>query len=199
MKAKDYNLDWSEWFELDEKSPSGLVWNVPQYFKGTPNYTRVGQPVGSITKTKNNQYWVVGLSENYVRSTYQIHRIIWVMLNGSVSENNDVDHQDGDGLNNKHLNLREVPKSVNSRNKRMRRDNTTGVTGVHYIPEPNRNPKNISDRYGGCVIDVDGNALTKSYSIRLHGEETARQMAIDWYEKTRNETDTNYTERHGRD
>lgn len=192
MKAKDYNLDWSKWFELDEDSPSGLVWKVPQYFRGTPNYTRVGQPVGSILKTKNNEYWTVGLSDNYVRSTYQIHRIIWVMVNGTVEQDNDVDHRDGNGLNNKIDNLREVPKSINSRNSRKRSDNKSGTSCVVYITT------RTGSGYQANFYDLERKRHSKFFSESKYGLETSKQLAINWYDLKKEEMDNaGYTSRHG--
>lgn len=193
MKAKDYNRDdWHDLFEYDEASPSGLVWKVPQYFKGTPNYSRVGKPVGSKYNTKNNSYWAVGLSVDSVRATYLIHRVIWVMKNGAVDPHNDVDHLDGSGLNNAICNLRECSKSDNSRNMRKKVSNKTGVTGV------SRHQTKTSDGFRACVINQEGVLLRKFYSVNKYGESNAFDLACKWYKDKLEELDgAGYTERHG--
>lgn len=49
----------------------------------------------------------------------------------------EIDHADGDGLNNCRYNLRPATSSQNSHNIGMRADNTTGYKGVHRTPSPN--------------------------------------------------------------
>jgi len=44
----------------------------------------------------------------------------------------EVDHRDGDGLNNRRSNLREATKTQNRRNQRTSRANTSGFKGVSY-------------------------------------------------------------------
>lgn len=191
MKPKDYNLDWSKYFALDEASPSGLVWVIPQYFRGTPNYSRVGQPVGSIGKTKNREYWSVGLSEDWVRSTYLIHRVVWVMINGSVDLGNDIDHIDGNGLNNKISNLRECSKSLNNRNMKKRTDNTSGACGISY------QKTRTSEGWKATIVGVDGKKYGKYYSVLKYGD-SAKDLAVEWRIKKMLELDNaGYTETHG--
>lgn len=193
MKANDYNRDdWYDLFEYDETSPSGLVWKVPQYFRGTPNYSRVGKPVGSRTQSNDKSYWAVGLSNDYVRITYLLHRVIWVMKNGSVDPDNDIDHIDGDRLNNKIDNLRECSKSDNSRNLRKKANNTSGVTNV------SRQQTKTSDGFRACVINQEGVVLRKFYSVNKYGESNAFDLACKWYKDKLEELDgAGYTERHG--
>jgi hypothetical protein len=59
----------------------------------------------------------------------------------------EVDHIDGDGLNNRRSNLRAVTGQQNSRNARVRRDNTTGFKGVSCIKP---------DQKWRATINVDG-------------------------------------------
>lgn len=194
MQSKDYNIDWSAYFKLSPESESGLVWATPRYFNGTPNYGRIGSNVGSISKTKTNKYWTVGIGG---LGTFLVHRIIWVMLNGTVSEEKDIDHIDGNGLNNAYNNLREVEKSINSRNKRIRADNKTGVNGIYYDPGPKNNPKNISDRYSAQFSPEKGKTLTKSFSIRKYGEKEAFELALSWLENMKKLYKDSYSERNG--
>lgn len=58
------------------------------------------------------------------------HRVIFLMHHGYFPEN-DIDHIDRSRTNNNILNLREVARSCNVINSGLRRDNTTGVTGVY--------------------------------------------------------------------
>ena len=190
MKAKDYNRDWSTLFSLSSESESGLVWNCPRYFRGSPNFSRVGKPVGSIAKGKKNSYWSVGLGGD---GSYLIHRIIWVMLKGSVESKNDIDHIDGDGLNNKINNLRCVSKTINSRNSRKRSDNKTGKNGV------SQTTTKTGGGHQANVIDIDGKRHSKFFSDTKYGFEESFNLAVKWYDSKIKEIGyAGYSSRHGK-
>lgn len=59
------------------------------------------------------------------------HRVIWALVNGNWPD--VVDHIDGDPLNNRIGNLRDISQAGNLRNARMWSHNTSGVTGVYWI------------------------------------------------------------------
>lgn len=50
----------------------------------------------------------------------------------------DIDHIDGDGLNNKWSNLRSVSHNLNGKNQKMHTTNTSGVSGVYYRKDSGR-------------------------------------------------------------
>lgn len=59
------------------------------------------------------------------------HRLIWFYMTGE-HPTGEIDHIDGDRLNNKWNNLREVAAFENARNQGERKDNTSGCRGVTY-------------------------------------------------------------------
>lgn len=62
--------------------------------------------------------------------TYYAHRIIWKMLHDE--EPPQIDHRDGDRANNRKANLRAGNHTINNRNAKKRRDNTSGICGVSW-------------------------------------------------------------------
>lgn len=65
------------------------------------------------------------------RKQYQGHRLAWFYMTGSWP-GHVVDHEDGDGLNNKWLNLREATHNQNHYNQFLNRNNKSGVKGVNW-------------------------------------------------------------------
>lgn len=62
---------------------------------------------------------------------YKEHRLIWLMFNGYIPV--QIDHNDGNKLNNKIENLRSADNQKNQMNSSLRKDNKTGVTGVRFM------------------------------------------------------------------
>lgn len=87
---------------------------------------RAGDVAGSDVFFKTNKKYYSQVSINNKR--YLSHRIIWFYMTGEWPD--EVDHEDGDGLNNRWLNLRHVDGLENCKNKRVYCNNTSGVTGV---------------------------------------------------------------------
>lgn len=64
---------------------------------------------------------------------YRAHRIAFALYTG-VLPTDEIDHIDGDRLNNALANLREVSSAENKRNLAIRSTNTSGTMGVSYAP-----------------------------------------------------------------
>jgi len=96
------------------------------YWKKTNAYcVKVGDKAGSVKK--NTQYIQVG----FKGKVYYIHRLIWVWHGHSLEPNEDIDHIDGDGLNNCIENLRAVSHKQNHENRKTAQKNSkSGVKGV---------------------------------------------------------------------
>lgn len=94
----------------------------PQATKGT---SRIG-PMGCI---KERGYRVITLRN---QSFYQSH-IVYLWFTGKLPESNEqMDHIDGNKLNDYPGNLRCVSHAINHRNNKMDSRNTSGWTGVDF-------------------------------------------------------------------
>jgi hypothetical protein len=61
--------------------------------------------------------------------TYKAHRLAWLIFYGKWPKD-QIDHNDGERSNNKIDNLRDVPNSINGKNKKIPINNNTGHVGV---------------------------------------------------------------------
>lgn len=88
---------------------------------------KAGDEAGSILKMKCGKRYV----RIQTRGVYMMaHRAAFLYMMGYLPD--EVDHDDGDGTNNKWYNLKESTRKLNALNLRRRDDNTSGVTGVTW-------------------------------------------------------------------
>ncbi len=88
----------------------------------TWNSRHAGRPAGHV----NRQGYVKVLLQGQIHSA---HRIVLAMKHGAWPEG-EVDHINGDKADNRISNLRVVTHQQNARNRPLRRDNMSGVSGV---------------------------------------------------------------------
>ena len=88
----------------------------------------IGQEAGCVSASKCTTYRTI--TSKGIK--YKTHRIAYYMYHGIDPKNNDIDHEDGNGLNNKINNLRLATRSDNCKNRSMNENNTSGVTGVTW-------------------------------------------------------------------
>ena len=86
---------------------------------------KIGDASGSLTTPIGRTRYVTSWIGN---KSYYNHRLAWLFIHGIWPE--EIDHQDGDGTNNRIANLRAVCHQENSKNQRRRKTNKSGFTGV---------------------------------------------------------------------
>lgn len=101
--------------------------------------------------------------------TVMAHRIAWAMYYGEWPKN-DIDHINGIKDDNRIENLRDVSRSLNTRNRHRRVDNTSGVSGVSYLKGRDRWTAYIN--VGGKKVTL-GNFKTKEDAIKARTDAEA--------------------------
>ena len=99
-----------------------LRWKVERYRK------HVGDVAGCVHACKSG-YRRVTVSINYKR--YLAHRVIWLIVKGVWPEN-EIDHEDNNGANNRWKNLRKATREQNGKNLKLKKNNKTGISGVSW-------------------------------------------------------------------
>lgn len=140
-------------FKYDEESKTGLLWLTGR---------RKGLPAGS----KSTDTWRVCLHQQ----EYFCSRIICTLFGFDV-KGKVVDHENGDGFDNRIQNLRVVTQQSNMLNCKKKRHNTTGVTGVSYITKKNA--------YRAYYV-LNGKTVFKDFCIDNLGKEVAFEMACNF-------------------
>lgn len=145
--------------EIFEYRDGDLYWKIKVANK------KVGDKAGTLDKF----YKRVSIKDRY----YSIHRVIFIMFYGYAP--NIIDHIDGNGFNNRIENLREATPSQNQWNRKLGKNNSSGVKGVSYDSKRkkycassylDKKSKNIG-RFN--TLDEAKNAL-KEFRLKHHGE-----------------------------
>ncbi len=117
-------------------------------------------------------YYCVWLSKDNMKTTFRVHRLVGFAFLEKKDEHSEVDHIDRNRSNNMLDNLRWATKSDNQRNASKRKDNTSGLAGVHY-------QKDKCKWVARWFVGTTGRK-TKSFSVSKYGEDQAKQLAINY-------------------
>jgi len=124
-----------------------------------------GKKAGS--KTVKGKYLSIGID----RHVYYAHRLAWLMYYGRFPDG-QIDHINGNGLDNRIENLRDVSQKENLRNCRHQSNNTSGAMGVEW------NPLNKNWR---ARIKVDGRTVSLGSYKSIEDAKKARKEAEATY------------------
>jgi hypothetical protein len=95
------------------------------------------------------------------------HRVVYALVNG-VWPDDQIDHKNGDPLDNKLDNLRLATNKQNGKNLRIKSNNTSGVTGVTWDKANNK---------WRSVIKADGKSISLGRFIKFEDAVKARKNA----------------------
>ena len=115
----------------------------------TNHRIKIGQIAGSGPSRKKARYSQIMIDGKL----YMTHRLAWLFVYGQFP-NKEIDHKDGNRLNNKINNLRELSSKENSQNKQRYKSNKTGITGVWWIKEKKKWGSKISNTILGYYEDI---------------------------------------------
>lgn len=89
--------------------------------------SKVGEVAGTIPKNARKKYCKVGING----VIYLAHRVIWLIVTGDWPDN-EIDHDNGNGIDNRWNNLNCATVSQNCKNRKQFSTNTSGATGVFW-------------------------------------------------------------------
>lgn len=139
---------------LDYDADSGVFyWKIKVSRK-----TKVGGIAGSV----NSGYLRIVIN----KTRYMAHRLAWFYVHGEWPSEL-LDHIDGDGLNNKLVNLRLATRQQNNYNKTVYSNNKSGVKGVSW---------NSKRSVWAAAISVNGKDKHIGYFTDI--EEAAKAIAV---------------------
>lgn len=120
-----------------DKDVSHKIWN--SRLAGMPAFTCV-----------NSSGYYQGSINNKL---FYAHRVIWKWMTGSDPV--QIDHINGDRLDNKWNNLRSVTDAGNKKNQGFRSDNRSGETGVYFLKRTGRWYSRVAKRHLGYFSSLE--------------------------------------------
>ncbi len=115
------NKETAERFVEYDPIEGGIRWKARPSINA--NRIKLGAQAGNLFQGKYRQM-------SLLKKKYLVHHIVWLLHHGYLPKN--IDHIDGNGLNNRIENLREANPSIQAKNQSRRKYNKSGITGVSW-------------------------------------------------------------------
>ena len=195
-KYINYDLNFKDLLYYDPSSKSCLRWKEEK--RSGRNYSIIhvekDSEAGNLVFDKNGNPLYIDIRIG--KTTFKAQRIVWLLHDNLLNENEVIDHLDGNPHNNLISNLQSKSYAENSRNRKKASNNTTGHTGICW------NKTKTSEGYRSRFNDLSGNRISKFFTMsKYKNKEDALEAAIKWRKEQieeLNKNGANYTERHGK-
>lgn len=134
--------------------PKDYVFSLLSYDKETGRFTwlvqrgsiKPGRLAGSPQTSRGKTTYIqIRIDKKY----YKAHHLAWLFQHGEWPAF-DLDHEDGDGTNNRIANLRKCTMAQNKANSKIYKNNTTGHKGVFKV----RNKWRVTIQKNGKRIQI---------------------------------------------
>lgn len=195
-KYINYDLNFKDLLYYDPSSKSCLRWKEEK--RSGRNYSIIhvekDSEAGNLVFDKNGNPLYIDIRIG--KTTFKAQRIVWLLHDNLLNENEVIDHLDGNPHNNLISNLQSKSYAENSRNRKKASNNTTGHTGICW------NKTKTSEGYRSRFNNLSGNRISKFFTLGIYKtKENALEAAIKWRNEQLqelNKNGANYTERHGK-
>ena len=195
-KYINYDLNFKDLLYYDPSSKSCLRWKEEK--RSGRNYSIIhvekDSEAGNLVFDKNGNPLYIDIRIG--KTTFKAQRIVWLLHDNLLNENEVIDHLDGNPHNNLISNLQSKSYAENSRNRKKASNNTTGHTGICW------NKTKTSEGYRSRFNNLSGNRISKFFTLGTYKtKENALEAAIKWRNESLqelNKNGANYTERHGK-
>ena len=141
------------------ESDGRFVWNVRGHG------ITVGREAGCINK---EGYRVMGIQGK----RFYAHRLAWLWVYGKFPSK-EIDHINGNRLDNRIPNLRDVTKQENRKNQKIHKKNTSGVMGVYWSKDRKiwrvKISCNKKQLHIGCYKEFDDAVEARKEAERKYG------------------------------
>lgn len=136
--------------------------------KKAVNVPNVKNIVGTRKKASGKTYLLTKVKG----IQYYLHRLAWLYVFGNFPDR-DIDHINGNSSDNRIINLREVTKLENSKNRRLASNNKSGVSGVSWNKKTRKWHTSIrvdnKRCFLGCFDSIFDAACVKKTAEKIHG------------------------------
>ena len=123
---------------------------------------KAGAEAGGVTSLGYRNLEIAGRK-------YQAHRIAWFLQTGEWPSF-DIDHVDGNPLNNAFSNLREATRSNNCANRKLRSGSLSGAKGVYWHKANRKWCASVGRKYLGSFATIEeASEAYRRAAEELHG------------------------------